>query len=329
MDRKELCHQWAAQARPRRKAGNISFDGPTLYSYSTAIAHIHSRNCRTRAGESALDAGARERFVLMTDERHSNTTAAHKAAARSAVSHLPLLEVPHIRPGNADEHRENLAHVAAVIADSLAKAGRAQRVWAAEDRMRQARELTRDAERYMDFFKVRGKRPAFDEGAAQAALERARRIENPDPASADKRERERAKRADAKRRREAEAARLEMFHIGAARSNWRLGGAFMGAEFCGYAIHQPVMLRVDDDEIVTSQGARVPLAAAPMVWQLVQRERKACAAGNATHTEFPKSRVRIGDYPLDRIDADGTLHAGCHTIPYSELAALARQLGLA
>jgi hypothetical protein len=87
-----------------------------------------------------------------------------------------------------------------------------------------------------------------------------------------------------------------------------------------------VLLRVDGETIVTSLGARVPLAAAPMVWMLVEREkakggREFAHIGNA-------SRIRIGDYPIDSIGADGTLRAGCHVIPYAELERMARKLGL-
>lgn len=86
-----------------------------------------------------------------------------------------------------------------------------------------------------------------------------------------------------------------------------------------------VLLRIAGDEIVTSLGARVPIAAAPIVWLLVER---ALRNGGYTPDRSGLSRVRIGDYPLDRIDADGTLHAGCHTIKYAELERLARALDL-
>jgi hypothetical protein len=84
------------------------------------------------------------------------------------------------------------------------------------------------------------------------------------------------------------------------------------------------MLRVNGEQIETSLGARIPLAAAPMVWNLVQR---ALGAGGF-EPSHALGRLKLGDYPLDRIDADGTLHAGCHAIPYSELEVMARRLGL-
>jgi hypothetical protein len=328
MDRQELTHQWAAQARPRRKAGNISYDGPTLYSYTTAIAHIHSN----KAGE---------RFVLMTQRRYSMTTACQKSAARSAVSHLPLVEVPHIRPAGAREHGENLDAIFAQGAEMLAKAQRAQRWhdWQSE----RAGALHDMAVAYTAFFKVRRKVPAFPQEAWQAARERAQRIEHPNPASLNKLERARAQ------RKQAEYARERLKEIDreigkpdysamAERTDWRLSGAFGAGRSPGNYYGRPtgaVMLRLTGcgtpgcnaipcdhgGEIETSMGARVPVVAAPMVWNHVQRAK-------ARGGWLGAGRLRIGDYPLDRIDADGTLHVGCHVIPYSELAAMARALGL-
>jgi hypothetical protein len=309
MDRKELVHQWAHQVRPRRKAGNLSYDGPTLYSYSTAIAHIHGPNKRG------------ERFVLMTDRRYSVTTAAHKSAARSAVSHLPLLEVPHFRPRSRTEHAENYAYVLRRMDDAVSKAQRAMSVWRANDCRRVHAELRELLGQYDAFFGLRRKAPGMKELEFNAAASRAWRIENPDPESADKRERAKATRKAAAAIRERKALELAAVHDMARRSDWRLYGAF-GAG--GVGRYQPVMLRLDGEEIVTSMGARIPAAAAPMVWSLVQLARRTADYDVSRGAR----RIRIGDYPLDRIDADGTLHAGCHTIPYSELAMMARALGL-
>lgn len=334
MNRSELTHQWAAQSRPRRKAGNISYDGPTLYSYSTAIAHIHvKRNARGRATmeNPGISAGIRDpndagAFVLMRQRGYSNTTRAHKSFARSAVSHLPLAEVPHIRPLSAREHGENLEAILANAADHLTKAQRAQMPYNAEWRFNVARSLHDTASAYARFFKVRRKIPAFPGTAWMEAMQRAERIANPDPASADKRERARAARKAAAAIRERKALELAAVHDAARRSDWRLHGAFDAVRLS--AMLQPVMLRLDGEEIVTSMGARIPAAAAPKVWEWVQYVKSRACPMQAHHLGAA-SRMRIGDYPLDRIDADGTLHAGCHRIPYSELAMMARALGLA
>lgn len=85
-----------------------------------------------------------------------------------------------------------------------------------------------------------------------------------------------------------------------------------------------ILLRVSGEEIQTSWGARVPLAAAPMVWSLV---RRAMRQGGWTPSGL--GRVMIGHYSVDNISADGTMRAGCHTIKFAELQRMARTLGLA
>ena len=69
-------------------------------------------------------------------------------------------------------------------------------------------------------------------------------------------------------------------------------------------------------------GARVPLREAIVIFRLAIRcreRREIC---------IPVSVVRVGDFKLDHIEADGTIHAGCHVIHWEESARLAADLGL-
>lgn len=118
--------------------------------------------------------------------------------------------------------------------------------------------------------------------------------------------------------------RRNLIEIPCARNAWRLHCAEWQSGAYGQLHTNPVMLRVDGEEIQTSQGARIPLAAAPMVWAKVERARKS----GRCYEPSGLADVTIGDYALTRIEADGTLVVGCHTIPYSELALMARTLGL-
>lgn len=311
MNNREVAHLWAAQSRTGAKGSNFYFEGRTIYSYGPhfPVATIHERNGR--------------RAVLFTDRTYSVTTSKHQGYAANAVRHLPCFRVPHISPVVGRDHSENFNALAQRVADCATKAMRRtteQRVeWDAEEAARAHKALAD----YVTFFGVRRKMipmPGF-----AAAFERARRIENPDPASLDKRERAKAARKAAKEVKERKARELQAVHDMARRTDWRLFGEFTGYVHNSGRVSDtgPVMLRVNGDAIETSMGARVPLAAAPMVWQAVSLARR-------RGREFSRGRglARIGDYPLDRIDADGTLHAGCHTIPYSELASMARALGL-
>lgn len=327
----EIPHLWAHQTQEsaRNPQGNLYFRGPTIYSYrdSWPLARIYTRKDRGRAADATL--------VLTNCERYSATTAQQQHGVNRAVSHLRCMAVPFPAPrfeGSKIEtaaHKENLAYFEKAMQRALQKAERTTTEHNVNTYAERAARLHRDMADYMSFFGIRRKMPALLSFAA--AFERARRIENPDPASLDKRERERAKRQERNRERDEYLAahydnlmRGALYRIGAQRSDWRLFGAF-GTQSARYPHHKTAcMLRVNGDEIETSQGACVPVAAAPMVWGLVQR---AMDDGGRVYLKA-LHRVTIGDYPLDRIDADGTLHAGCHVIPFSELASIARQLVL-
>jgi hypothetical protein len=332
----DIPHKWAhaAQDSARNPQGNLHFSGDTITSYRTAIAKIYRHK-------------ARGTLVLIDECGHSNTTRKQIHMIQGAVRHLPAMRVPYpvIGKYGAGMHTADGAHALNVkfladgAASALKKAQRVLRVYAIGYKRNAARECVDNAARYMAFFGMRGKRPAFPELEWNAAAARAQRIENPDPASLDARERASARRAAAtadkreylaEMRRSMCAAKVaaEFYPRMAARTAWRLANPWDSNAYFRTDYGDAVMLRVshedsDGEVIETSQGARIPLAAAPMVWNLVERAR---AAGGYSRG---LNAVKIGDYALDKIDADGALHVGCHVIPHSELRSMARQLHLA
>lgn len=354
----EIPHLWAHQTQSdaRNPQGNLFFEGRTIYSYrrSWPLARIYQKKDGTR-------------LVLGNADRCSVTTTGHASKVRRAIpGGWRYIEVPECthrtltgRDAGKDEHSQNLAYLEKEMLAACAKAVRRTTERAVRRDAERRNELHKALADYMIFFGVRRKCPALP--GLSAAFERARRIENPDPASMEKRERERAKRHAANLARlkgewEAHCAKVAAWNAGATLTpeeqarHWREHGRFpsdarLGAPFAPWKLEEkcrraglevphakgggytgPVLLRVDGGQIVTSQGARVPVAAAPVVWAIVQ------GAMRAGGREFGKGlceRVKIGGYPLDKVDADGTLRAGCHVIPYAELELMARTLGIA
>jgi hypothetical protein len=82
-------------------------------------------------------------------------------------------------------------------------------------------------------------------------------------------------------------------------------------------------LRLSGDEIETTLGARVPVEhvrrVLPFVLRLIAKGDQWQRNGHTIH---------LGHYSLDRIDADGTVYAGCHRIPRSEVEYIAATLGV-
>ena len=343
----EIPHKWARQTQndARNPQGNLSFSGDTIRSYSTDAAKIYRHK-------------ARGTLVLIDEHRYSNTTAGQLSLIRRAVSHLTAIEVPYpcIGKYGADNHTAagahalNVKYLVALAAKHLAKAQRAVMARNVGWRRAAAREALQSAGTYSLFFGIRRKVPAFPAEAWNAAAARAERIENPDPVRDAKRFKLREQRAAAtdavteyrqEMMRSMQAAghylgyRVHVgkrwpamlarkvgekgtpwYHDMARRTAWRIG------ESAHPDRDGAVMLRVNGEEIETSQGARIPLAAAPLVWAKVQR-----ALGKGWKPSG-LCAMKIGDYALDGIDADGTLRAGCHVIPHSELRSMARQLNL-
>lgn len=87
-----VAHVWAQQNQPRGRSnnGNMSFEGETLYSYSTPIAQI-------------IDG----KFALISARTYSVTTSGHISLARRAASHYKTFTVHDVWPVGKPGHKRN------------------------------------------------------------------------------------------------------------------------------------------------------------------------------------------------------------------------------
>lgn len=104
---------------------------------------------------------------------------------------------------------------------------------------------------------------------------------------------------------------------------WLAGESVPGEYFHHYGVDTGTSyLRVKDNEVQTSQGARVPLAhvkrALPVVLAIIQNGREYHRNGHTIH---------LGHYAIDSIDAQGNLRAGCHLFNKAEIERFAGVLG--
>ena len=83
------------------------------------------------------------------------------------------------------------------------------------------------------------------------------------------------------------------------------------------------MLRLVKGKIETSWGADVPVSVAPIVWKAAN----ACRDAGTAHEFDSNTAPRLGHFKMDKIDADGSIHVGCHFIRYQELEYIAARLG--
>lgn len=338
----DMCaHVWANQSQPFGRSDSMRFEGAVLYSYRTPIAAIVSTPKGNRA-------------ALFTSHTYSITTSSkHMPAARNAWSHVAAFTVPNLG-GTAgvsiSDHAANLEHFREVYEKERAAL---MRVPCDSPRVRDAypgetardyeptvahtalHEIGRAAWRYANEFAL--KIPAWVDGSAvkndaDAIIARRDRLAN-DPKRLAKREalraakeraEQRAEEARAAKRAERLAELLGVIH------DWRMGTLTGSLPHDAHVMADgSAMLRVNTAKgvVETSLGAEAPiehvarslglyravLAARGTPWQRGERASD-------------DSLSRLGHFTLDRIEADGSVRAGCHTITAVEVEALAATL---
>lgn len=361
----EIPHKWAhqTQAEARNAQGNLYFKGATIYSYrdSWPLARIHSK----RDGE---------KLVLTNSGRCSTTTAQHQYAVNSACSHMAPIAVPFCsnerfsgRTQSAD-HGDNLKYLQKTAADYLSKAQRVMSACAVTWQQGHAQTLHKQLAQYLKFFGIRRKAPVFPAAAWAAALERATRIETPDPVRDARKIKQREQRQAQKR---AELQSMFDAYCGLVAAYNAAFDAALAAlpavdaaqvwRDTGKWPHLNLTVAMDRPYEHYKQRAQYTRAGftVPEVKSLAHGGRMDCLL-RVNGDEIETSRgARIpldhaprlwrfiqaikaagipyahaghtnyaGEFKIDSIDAAGNLKAGCHMLEYAELRRLAVTLGL-
>lgn len=277
----ELPHIWAHKRAPHgRCPGNLSFNGPAILSYATEIA----RHCEHKG----------KLFIIFNATSYSVTTTAAQGEVRRAIpSDVPVFEIEgigrsgslaHVEPGELFDYAVKMA------AQSAAKAAKARsnRDWYLA---RQADWLCKAGE-VSAFFGLRRK---VDEKTI-------------------------ARLAEANRREHAKAAKLAKQQEKArlAKDAEEVAAWLAGSTEVRPSYHWPVMLRAEGAELVTTKGARVPLADAERTFRFASALRsRGWHRNGETHT--------VGGYQLDAVN-DAGIVAGCHRIAWGEIERFAKAM---
>lgn len=328
----EIAHLWASGkvTDARNPQGNLHFEGGTLTSYSTDIAKVVTHK------------GAKAALFLTRDvdgdgqRKWSHTTSGQLSDAQRAVNHFPRFAVADIGAYNSTpNHKLNRRAYDNCIAYCNAKATRARvngSTWASE-----ARSIEAEAQAYATFFGLATFKPtakaaedieayftqqtaAAKRQRANAKLDKARRAQwhaeqaaqweaNAPAREAARLERERTEAEIRERRRITLPRRID---------EWHSGG------FVQWTNDFPeTLLRVaphsgdyypKEAEIETSQGARVPYAAAKRLYL-------AWVRNEARHGD------EVGHYTV--LSVNGNIKIGCHVISRAEADRLAAAEGWA
>lgn len=303
-NKQETAHAWAKQEQYEGREGSrflrIFFEGPTIFSYGRhfPIATFHQKK-------------GKEKVVLFTLRSYSNTTSAHKWAARGAVSHFPIIECYNPQDAAAGRHDENMKYWegrAENIALHLAKAKKPEKYLSG------IASLRREMEAYAAYFKCGVKKYKF----------RYLYIESQDVSkklTAKQREEQAAAEKIAKEKRakyEAEQAKREAARIADEIKDFHEGerDSIRGGEY--------TYLRFQSGEIQTSKGVKVEFHAAKAHYDRLKSlqfrvTKQGHLSSNDQASEFEGFRLRNVTPEYFEI--------GCHKIQYTELEALAKVAG--
>lgn len=303
-----VAHLWANQSQEEARSGNgqFYFSGDTIYSYGSHFPiakHVIGQGGRTG--------------VLFTTCGYSNTTAKHITIVRRAlrqelINGATVFNVDLIKTWDgAIDHARNWKNYSKALADRIeeGKKARAYGVHACE----RARNTVAEANRYAEFFELPARMtlPEGFEVIEQRATEKAARHE---AAQVEQRRRDRERAEHQRARERAQAI--------AALPRWQAGeDVYVNWYSLDHA--DPTFLRVKDDELQTSKGARVPLDHAIRTFKVIAQ----CRAQGREYVRNGHT-IHVGHFAVDRITPDGTLYAGCHVIQWAEIERIANQLGI-
>lgn len=301
---KQPIHTWAQQNQPHGRSSGMRFDKGLLFSYATPIANF----VENKSGQRAC---------LITTVNYSITTSSKHMPRSYDISGAPVFHVrfvgdesgraPRVHmdyPGLAspDFHKANLKDYAARYDAALVNMLRSrtrQGMYHGE-----ANRTIEEARKYAEFFglKFSGKdsREISPELLAELKEREARNAEK-------KRE------ADKKRK----AKEAKQFADDSAK--WLAGELYSMPN----AMAGDTLLRVRGENIETSRGATFPIGHAVKAFALIQTVMK---AGEAWQRNG--KTLHLGNFQVDRIEPNGTVKAGCHTVQYSAIEFVAKQLKL-
>jgi hypothetical protein len=281
-----VAHLWAHQTKDEaRVSGRSNF----FFCGDTIYSYGHhfpiAKHVKNKQKQAA---------VLFTTQSYSNTTAKHISIVRGAVQHLTVF---HVQDVNSTDHRAQFLDYKKQIVELLAKVSRARtgKPWL----MERVSSLVQEGNDFAKFWGLRLRIPPVEN--LDKLVAECNKIQKQQLAH---------QRQLAKEREREQAEALQKWADG--ETDVRPYDATV------------IRLRVRDDELQTSKGARVPLAHAVKAFKFV----KACHDKHETYKRNGHT-IHLGDFALDEIDENGNVRAGCHTVEWPEIERVAKQVGVA
>lgn len=292
----QLAHVWANQSQSEGRASNFFFEGTDLYSYGYhyLAGVVHTAKNGTR-------------FALIRSDVYSHSTGRHLSlASRACYGLMPSFRVEAVRDTD-----KALVEIDMRGYNRIVKALKKQKVTSIESVESEIEYILDAFKEASEFRELIGK-PAITapkkdlDAVREHFAKRFKRYQELNtPEAIAKREKEYAKRQEKKREAEknALAERINKFRAG---------------EYVGYLPMTNELLRFKGDNVETSRGALVPLAAAETLYAAIK------AGVNVIGQRIGHFQViavsGVFSYATNEVDTLVTI--GCHKILMSEAARL-------
>ncbi len=315
-DNRQCAHVWAQQNQPsgRGAKGSIYFEGRTIYSYGS---HFPMATFLSHA------------VVLINSDSYSVSTSRHQGYVSSAVYHKTrLYACTRVLKVAADWHDNENARDAAigVMLKRVTLKEVEQHLCAAlTKRMKKSKAAEIDAaintiHRTGDIYSALGLQMPKELLARLDMLT----AENSDILESFKAQKEKEAKT-AERKRKAQEKKDAVILINAV-AKWQARKPLDENESPVFRRAEKLYMRVNEDEIETSQGARFPVTHAKKAFLAIRRakENGTYYVRNSINTH--QKTFRLGAFTIDRIDVNGDVKAGCHLVQWDEIERVARIL---
>jgi len=276
----EVCHVWASQAQETGKAGNISFKGTEILSYHWWIM------AKFIIGTNV---------ILARNWSYSNSTSKHLTRVHGAIpGHY---EVIYCENPDGYSHRSNIENYVQRI-NSYASAFKTARTYKQRIFNENQCEISQ-LKRYCEIFNVQcpsgyiDLNTTYNLGLIESAKVRAEELEK---IRTEKFEQLRQSIA-------SEVEKLENNWIEGITNETYISLRKKGRYYDNFGFSQ-TRLRIKNEQVETSRGAKVPIESAKILWRMIQAGRDV-------------KGYQVGYYTV--ISLNGVLKIGCHEITREEI----------
>ncbi len=320
----QAIHVWTQQTQTEGKSANIFFEKEAIYSYG----------CHYPLGLIVTNKKG-EKAAIINNAGYSSTTAKHIGYARNAVNHYTCFLVSNTEAMGAivgGQRYNQPERIISGLSEAIERCITCYNYRLRNDKIKRKpatleswkSETLSKCNSYiilLDFFRLKmtpKARNALKVMTGKSAIEARESAQKAANIEAKKHEKARIKK-------EKENEALIKLAIPA----WIEGIEHIDSEKRLYNTkelirHQPVTyMRIKGENIETSHGAMFPVTHAVKAWPLINKIKE-----SGTAWEKNGHTIHLGEFQIDRIETDGTIKAGCHTVAWNEIERIAIQLKL-